>query len=68
MGAHNDLLDSYSETVAQLTDAYGGAARAAFRRAKALAPCSITRQDFLNEAFVRHPCVCHVASAANSPT
>ena len=62
LGAHNDLLDFYSETVAQLTDAYRGAARGAFRRAKALAPCSITRQDLLNEALFVTTCVCRVSA------
>ena len=36
LDARNELRDSYSDIVAQLTDAYRGAARAAFRRAKAL--------------------------------
>ena len=38
LDARNELRDSYSDIVAQLTDAYRGAARAAFRRAKALDP------------------------------
>ena len=36
LAARNELRDSYNDIVAQLTDAYRGAARAAFRRAKAL--------------------------------
>jgi len=36
LAARNELRDSYTDIVAQLTDAYRGAARAAFRRAKAL--------------------------------
>ena len=36
LDARNELRDSYTDIVAQLTDAYRGAARAAFRRAKAL--------------------------------
>jgi hypothetical protein len=51
LDARNDLRDSYTDIVAQLTDAYRGAARAAFRRAKALDPLSMTRQDLLDEAL-----------------
>jgi hypothetical protein len=51
LAARNDLRDSYTDIVAQLTDAYRGAARAAFRRAKALDLRSMTRQDLLDEAL-----------------
>ena len=63
LDARNELRDSYTDIVAQLTDAYRGAARAAFRRAKALDPAegetefrtssarSMSRQDLLDEAL-----------------
>lgn len=51
LDARNGLRDAYSDIIAQLTDAYRGAARAAFRRAKALDPRSMTRQDLLDETL-----------------
>jgi len=49
--ARDEIAERYDEIVAELTAAYRGAARAAFRRARALAEEEITREMLIDEAF-----------------
>jgi hypothetical protein len=51
LAARDEINQSYAAIIGQLTAAYRGAARAAFRRAKALDPRSMSRQDLLDEAL-----------------
>lgn len=53
--AREQIVSEYDSILAQLTDAYRGAARVAFRRARALTPDGMTRQDLIDEFyFVDH--------------
>src|SRR5512139_645960 len=53
--AREQIVAEYDTILAQLTDAYRGAARAAFRRARTLTPDGMTRQDLIDEFyFVDH--------------
>jgi len=49
--ARDEIAERYDEIVAELTAAYRGAARAAFRRARALAGEEITREVLIDEAL-----------------
>ena len=70
LDARNELRDSYTDIVAQLTDAYRGAARAAFRRAKALDPAEGERvshnpPDMPGKTCSMRPCLSPRSSAAS---
>ena len=47
--AREQIVSEYDAILAQLTDAYRGAARAAFRRARVLTPDGMTRQDAIDD-------------------
>jgi len=49
--ARDEIAERYDEIVAELTAAYRGAARAAFRRARALAEEELTRDVLIDEAL-----------------
>lgn len=49
LAARDEILADYDSIVCALTDSYRGAARAAYRRANALSPGTMTRQDLRDE-------------------
>jgi hypothetical protein len=51
LALRDEIAADYDGIIARLTDAYRGAARAAYRRARALTPESMTRADLADESW-----------------